>query len=113
MGKQEWVAWARKKDAQIDELIERVTILEKEANARFKPFIPPTLVELQKYIDEKGYGYVDANKLWEWYDSVGWMRGKQKMRRWKSAVAAWNKKEVEDMRDKAGRDTDKNEGGGW
>ena len=64
---------------------------EKKASGRF---IPPTLEEVEVYIKEKGYN-VNAEQWWNFYASKGWMIGKNKMVRWKNAVATWNTKSKE------------------
>lgn len=60
---------------------------KKSSNGRFKP---PTIEQIQSYIDEKNYN-VDAERFFNFYESKGWMVGKTKMRKWKAAVANWNK----------------------
>lgn len=57
-------------------------------------FIPPTLEEVEGYIKEKGYN-VNAEQWWNFYASKGWMIGKNKMARWKNAIATWNTKNKE------------------
>ena len=64
---------------------------EKKASGRF---IPPTLEEVEAYIKEKGYN-VNAEQWWNFYASKGWMIGKNKMVRWKNAIATWNTKSKE------------------
>ena len=64
---------------------------EKKASGRF---IPPTLEEVEDYIKEKGYN-VNAEQWWNFYASKGWMIGKNKMVRWKNAIATWNTKSKE------------------
>ena len=64
---------------------------EKKASGRF---IPPTLEEVEVYIKEKGYN-VNAEQWWNFYASKGWMIGKNKMVRWKNAIATWNTKSKE------------------
>ncbi len=62
---------------------------EKEKkNGRFKP---PSIAEVAAYISEKGY-HIDASDWWNFYNSKGWMVGKNKMTKWKSAVATWENK---------------------
>lgn len=60
---------------------------EKKTRTTFKP---PTLDEVQEYISAKGYN-VDAIKFWNYYDSNGWMVGKNKMKKWESAIVTWNR----------------------
>jgi hypothetical protein len=54
-----------------------------------KRFSPPTLTELDEYITEKGYN-VSGQKFINFYESKGWMVGKNKMKSWKHAVANWH-----------------------
>lgn len=51
-------------------------------------FKPPTVEEVAAYVKEKGYS-VDAEQFVAFYESKGWMVGKNKMQKWKSAVATW------------------------
>lgn len=60
-------------------------------------FCPPTLEEVKAYIQEKGYK-VDAEKWWNYYDSKDWYIGKNKMVKWKSAVATWNTRNYDEER---------------
>lgn len=54
-------------------------------------FIPPTLSEVQDYIKEKGY-HIDAESFIDFYESKGWMVGKNKMKDWKASVRTWEKR---------------------
>ena len=54
-------------------------------------FTPPTLSEVQDYISEKGY-HIDAESFIDFYESKGWMVGKNKMKDWKAAVRTWEKR---------------------
>ena len=53
-------------------------------------FTPPTVQEVQDYCRQKGYT-VDAESFVNFYNSKGWMVGKNKMKQWTSAVATWAK----------------------
>ena len=53
-------------------------------------FKPPTVEEVAAYVKEKGYS-VDAEQFVAFYESKGWMIGKNKMQKWKSAVATWQR----------------------
>lgn len=57
-----------------------------------KKFTPPTLEELQEYITQNNYN-VDAQRFIDFYESKGWLIGKNKMKDWKAAVRTWNSKE--------------------
>jgi len=56
------------------------------------PFQTPTLDEIKSYVEEKGY-IVDAERFWNFYESKGWMIGKNKMKNWRAAVVTWQKEE--------------------
>ena len=60
--------------------------IEKESKP--KRFTPPTLEELKAYIDENNYN-VDAERFMDYYESNGWMVGKNKMKDWKATVRRW------------------------
>lgn len=55
-----------------------------------KGFQKPTIEEIKKEIDDKLY-HIDAEQFYHFYESKGWMIGKNKMKSWKSALANWNK----------------------
>ena len=55
-------------------------------------FVPPTIDEISMYCSERGNN-VDANKFYDFYESKGWMVGKNKMRNWKASVRTWEGKE--------------------
>ena len=71
--------------------------LPKKATKRF---IPPTLEEVTAYCQEKNNG-VDGYTFWNFYEAKDWMLGKNKMKKWKAAVAIWKKnvKPVEKWKD--------------
>lgn len=56
--------------------------------------IPPDLKDVQIYIIEKGFK-VDANNFIDFYQSKGWMVGKNKMKDWQAAVRTWQDKNIE------------------
>lgn len=51
-------------------------------------FVPPTVEEVRAYCEER-HNDVDAEKFVAFYDSRGWIIGKNKMKSWKSAVITW------------------------
>lgn len=57
-------------------------------------FTQPTLSEVEAYINEKGY-HIDAEQFIDFYESKGWMVGKNKMKNWKAAVRTWEKRHNE------------------
>ena len=64
----------------------------KELNTKksnTKRFIPPTVGEVQAYINEKGYN-VNAQRFVDYYASKGWTIGKNSpMKNWQAAVRTW------------------------
>jgi DNA-binding transcriptional MocR family regulator len=55
-------------------------------------FTPPTLEELTAYMEEKELYYFDPKDFINYYESIGWKVGKNKMSKWKAAAANWNNK---------------------
>ena len=53
-------------------------------------FHAPTVDEVRAYCQEKGYT-LDPERFVNFYESKGWMVGKTKMKKWKAAVANWEK----------------------
>ena len=94
---------------KVDELLSRLSDLEKsfaelsdenrklqEENKALKKkgsssFTPPTLAEVDAYIREKGYHF-DAENFINFYQSKGWMVGKNKMKDWKASCSTWERK---------------------
>ena len=55
-----------------------------------KRFIPPTLEEVRSYCKERNNN-VDAERFVDFYESKGWMIGKNKMSSWRAAVRTWER----------------------
>ncbi len=55
-------------------------------------FAPPNLQEVIDYCNERK-NKVDTNKWYNFYESKGWMVGRNKMKDWKAAVRTWEDKE--------------------
>lgn len=51
-------------------------------------FVKPTVDDVASYIAEKRYS-VDPQRFIDFYESKGWMVGKNKMKDWKAAVRNW------------------------
>lgn len=64
----------------------------RETKPKRLRFVPPTLDEVQSYIAEKGYN-VDAERFISYYESNGWMVGRNHMKDWKATVRNWNARE--------------------
>ena len=54
-------------------------------------FIVPSLQEVSAYCQERNNN-VDSQKFFDFYESKGWMVGKNKMKDWKAAVRTWEDK---------------------
>lgn len=68
----------------------------KEREGADKPprprFIPPTVDEVKAYCQER-HSSVDPVAFVSFYESKGWMVGKNKMRSWKSAISSWERRD--------------------
>lgn len=62
----------------------------KDSKGNNKKFTPPTVFEVIAYCEERKNN-VDAEKFIDYYESNGWMVGKNKMKDWKAAVRTWEK----------------------
>jgi len=60
---------------------------KKEKNTNFNP---PTEEEVEAYCRERNND-IDAEQFVAFYESKGWMIGKNKMKNWKMAVVTWEK----------------------
>lgn len=61
----------------------------KTSNTKRYRFTPPTVEEVEEYINEKGYE-VNAQRFVDYYASKGWTIGKNSpMKNWQAAVRTW------------------------
>lgn len=60
-------------------------------------FVPPTLQEVKAYCIER-CNCVDPERFIDFYESKGWMVGKNKMKDWKAAVRSWEKRDKKEDR---------------
>ena len=69
---------------------------EKEKNSptaqTTKRFVKPTVDEVAAYCRERNNG-IDAEAFVDFYDSKGWLIGKNPMKDWKAAVRTWERKD--------------------
>jgi len=75
---------------------ERVRNAHKEKESKVKvdrEFSRPTIENLENYFLEKGLtaelSKIEAEKFMNFYESKGWMVGKNKMQKWTSAASGW------------------------
>ena len=55
------------------------------------PFTPPTIEEVKAYCKERNNN-IDAEQFVDFYQSKGWMVGKDKMKDWKASIRTWEKR---------------------
>ena len=61
--------------------------IEKDIKVN-KGFVKPSIVEIKTYMIE--IGMTDVSEKWfDYYESNGWLVGKNKMKNWKAAVRTW------------------------
>ena len=78
------------KDSIGKDSIGKDSIGESVRGGKAKRFIPPTVEEVEAYCSERGNG-IDAQSFIDFYESKGWMIGKNKMKDWKAAVRTWER----------------------
>lgn len=67
---------------------------KEKINIKNRTFTPPTVEEVREYCLDKGYmDRVNPNKFVDFYESKGWMIGKNKMKDWRAAVRNWASRE--------------------
>lgn len=60
-----------------------------------KKFIPPTPQEVTNYAASIDFD-LEGEEFCDFYESKGWMIGKNKMRKWKQAVHTWRARQAKD-----------------
>lgn len=89
---------------KIKEKVEKKTG-KADASRRSTTFQKPSPEEVEAYCKERGNN-VDARRFYDFYESKGWLVGKNKMKDWKAAVRTW------ECREKATGSADKGFGDG-
>jgi hypothetical protein len=64
----------------------------KEIKLNNKYFNKPTIIEIKDYCLERNNN-IDPNSFFDFYESKGWMVGKNKMKDWKAAIRTWELRE--------------------
>ena len=54
-------------------------------------FTPPTLESIKSYCDHRNNN-IDPQQFYDFYESKGWMIGKNKMKDWKACIRTWERK---------------------
>ena len=73
--------------------------IQRDSADKPRRFLPPSVDDVRNYCIEKSY-HVDPEAFVAFYESKGWMIGKNKMTDWKRAVVTWETR----WREKNGHD---------
>ena len=73
--------------------IEEDKDIDIKSRAKSKRFVPPSIEEVKEYCKQRNNN-VNAEQFIDFYESKGWMIGKNKMKDWKAAVRTWEKRET-------------------
>lgn len=74
--------------------------ISKDISKKKSSFCPPSIQEIETYCKERN-NRVDAKRFYDFYESKGWMIGKNKMKDWKAAVRTWEERDRAPGRDLA------------
>ena len=74
-------------DVEVD-----VEVDKEKGKRKGKTFKPPSLIEVEEYIEQNGYS-VSAQQFIDYHEARGWMLGKGKMKCWRAAVRTWTHRE--------------------
>lgn len=69
-------------------------------NSKGNKFIKPSIEEIESYCRERNNG-INANNFFDFYESKGWMVGKNSIKDWKACVRTWesrNKQQKVDVK---------------
>ena len=66
----------------------------REEKKETKRFTPPSVSDVKDYCETRS-NTVDPESFHDFYESKGWMVGKNKMKDWKAAVRTWEKKDLD------------------
>jgi len=74
-------------------------IINNNNNNKGANFKPPSVDEVKAYCSDRNNG-IDAQSFIDFYESKGWMIGKNKMKDWKAAVRTWEKRDKQESKPK-------------
>ena len=82
----------RSTNEQSNDNITSKQINKKTNNTRKAKFVftEPSLEEVIEYFKQKET-HIDPEKFYAYYESIGWMVGKNKMKDWKACLVTWEK----------------------
>ena len=67
------------------------TEIEKKKKESIGRFAPPSFEQVSEYCTERSNG-IDPQAFIDFYESKGWMIGKNKMKDWKAAIRTWEQR---------------------
>ena len=70
---------------------------DKNINKSLTRFTPPTVDEVREYCLSRNNG-IDPEEFVNFYESKGWMIGKNRMKSWQAAVRTWERSRKTEMR---------------
>ena len=69
-------------------------IVTKTTNRPRVKFVKPTVEEIEAFAKEQNLRNLDAQYFYNYYESNGWMVGKNHMKDWKATAKNWNRREL-------------------
>ena len=71
---------------------------ETVARKKREQFIKPTVEEIEKFAHEYNLTKLDPQYFYDYYESNGWMVGKNHMKDWKATAKNWNRRQFNTSR---------------
>ena len=71
---------------------------ETAARKKREQFIKPTVEEIEKFAHEYNLTKLDPQYFYDYYESNGWMVGKNHMKDWKATAKNWNRRQFSTSR---------------
>ena len=81
-------------DTQVSIGKDSIELVKSKSNKDIVRFVKPNLDEIRIYIEEDNLN-VDANTFFDYYESNGWVVGKNKMKDWKATLRNWSRKNIQ------------------
>lgn len=78
------------KNTGLQHVCDPKTSIDSGDNERQHKFVKPTIEQIAAYCKER-QNDIDAEYFYSYYESIGWMVGRKKMKDWKAAVRTWEK----------------------
>lgn len=80
---------------------------EEPSETKLRNIIPPPIEEVRKYCLSRGCT-VNADEFMNFYDSKGWIIGKNRMKDWQAAVRTWEIKRSKETGKENGHEEERN-----